>query len=334
MNQRVERSQKGRHKPRIGAAFVGILVMFGLMITGFKLPLLPVLQGDANTAEWASYNTVHHVLTNQPSLPSLTGVAWPQSGQAAVMIDGHLRGHYGANSPIPIASLTKMMTAFVVLQKYPLGPNESGPTYTVTPQDVQIYNEDYAENDSCVNVVAGETLTERQMLEGLLLPSGDNMAVMLANWVSGSVPSFVNQMNTEAHRLGMTNTYYADPAGVSAQTVSTALDQLKVSYAVMKSPTIQEIVGMTSAPFPLVGQINNTNSDLGQDGITGLKTGNLEHIGNMAVAADRVYDHKQVEVIAVVLGQPGANETDSLSAALKAGRSLIQSLGTPSANVT
>ncbi|MFD1678009.1 hypothetical protein [Alicyclobacillus fodiniaquatilis] len=95
----------------------------------------------------------------------------------------------------------------------------------------------------------------------------------------------------------------------------------------MSYPVFKEIVGQKNATFPEVGTIQNTNLDLGEDGVVGLKTGNLAHIGNMAIAAYRNVDHKRVLVIGMVLGQYGQNDGASLHAALEAGKSLITSAG-------
>lgn len=181
------------------------------------------------------------------------------------------------------------------------------------------------QGDSVVKVEVGETLTERQMLEALLLPSGDNAAVMIAKWAYGNVPQFVDQMNTEAKHLGMEHTNYADPAGVSEHTESTAVAQLKVASAAMSLSMFREIVNLQKVAFPIVGTIQNTNSDLGQDGIIGIKTGNLVHIGNIVLAAYRTVNHKRVLVIGVVLGQYGQNVYSSLNAALNAGENLLNS---------
>jgi len=138
--------------------------------------------------------------------PMKLTINWPEQGQAALMIDGRYYDQHGKNTPVPTASLAKMMTALIVLKKYPLSEGENGPSYTITSQDVQIYDNEVKQGDSVVRVAAGETLTERQMLEALLMPSGDNIAVMLANWTYGSVPKFVDQMNAEAKRLGLNHT--------------------------------------------------------------------------------------------------------------------------------
>ena len=135
VNYLLQRSKKRRPKTRISAAFVGVLFVFCLMFASFRIQSLPFLQGGTKAVNPA-HTVTHHAPVSPPSLPPLTGVAWHQSGQAAIMIDGKIVGQFGQSTPIPIASITKIMTALIVLQKYPLEPNASGSTYTVTPQDV------------------------------------------------------------------------------------------------------------------------------------------------------------------------------------------------------
>lgn len=110
-------------------------------------------------------------------------LAWPRRGQAAVGVQGvGVIGSRGARRSTPIASLAKVMTAYVVLRDHPLRAAVGGPRITVTPADVAVYRADAAAGQSVVAVQAGERLTERQALEGLLLPSGNNIATLLARW--------------------------------------------------------------------------------------------------------------------------------------------------------
>jgi len=314
--------KKSRHKTNLRHALLGVCCFAAFLISLEKLH--PFGGADINPGKSNSSVIDHHSLSN--TTLSMLSVAWPTEGQAALMIDGEVYGQYGETATVPTASLAKIMTALIVLQKYPLSQGQDGPAYTVTPADVELYDAEASEDDSAVKVVVGETLTERQMLQALLLPSADNVAIMLAKWTSGSGSAFVDQMNAEALRLGLKHTNYADPAGVSLDTVSTALDQLKVASAAMSLSAFREIVEQQDVSFPVVGSIRNTNSDLGQDGIIGLKTGNLAHIGNMVIAANRVIDNKHVLVIAVVLGQYGQNDFDSLNSALDAGKRLVESV--------
>ena len=107
--------------------------------------------------------------------------------------------------------------------------------------------------------MAGEKLTERQMLEALLLPSANNIATVLAKWDSGSVTAFVDKMNKTAQELGMKNTHYEDPAGINLSTQSTALDQLLIAEQAMKIDTFKDIVRMNQATLPVAGTVYNVN---------------------------------------------------------------------------
>ncbi len=95
----------------------------------------------------------------------------------------------GPEQPVPVASLTKLMTAYVVLHDHPLAPDEAGPTITVTQADVVDYDTDTVDDDANAQVALGERLTERQVLSGLLVHSADNYADLLARWDAGSIPA-------------------------------------------------------------------------------------------------------------------------------------------------
>jgi D-alanyl-D-alanine carboxypeptidase (penicillin-binding protein 5/6) len=151
-------------------------------------------------------------------------------------------------------------------------------------------------------------LTERQALTALLLPSANNVAIMLARRVSGSVPAFVTRMNTAAAALGMTDTRYTDPSGFRATTVSTAADQLRLAAAAMRVPAFAAIVGLRSARLPVAGHVHNTDQLLGQDGFVGIKTGSTDAAGGCFMfRTRRIVGVRLVEITGVVLGQPGHN---------------------------
>jgi D-alanyl-D-alanine carboxypeptidase (penicillin-binding protein 5/6) len=130
--------------------------------------------------------------------------------------------------PVAIASLAKVITAYLTLTRYPLSGAHDGFTITVIAAQAQAVAQERAEGQSVVAVAAGEQLTERQLLEALLIPSGNNIAQTLADQVAGSETSFVAEMNAEARVLGMDHTTYTDPSGFDPGTVSTAADQLRV----------------------------------------------------------------------------------------------------------
>jgi D-alanyl-D-alanine carboxypeptidase (penicillin-binding protein 5/6) len=98
----------------------------------------------------------------------------------------------------------------------------------MTAEDVAGYEFAKNNNYSLLPVKLGEKLTEKQLLEGLMLPSGNNIADTLGRWVAGSDEAFVAKMNETAQSLGMTNTHYADASGANEATVSNAVDQIKL----------------------------------------------------------------------------------------------------------
>ena len=173
--------------------------------------------------------------------------------------------------PAPIASLAKVMTAYLTLKRYPLSGAQDGFTITITAAEAQAEAQDAADNQSVVAVQAGEQLTERQLLEALLIPSGNNIAQILAAQVAGSETSFIAEMNAEARALGMDHTIYTDPSGFDPSTVSTAADQLRVFQQAMRFPVFRQIVSMASVTLPVAGTLTNFNP-LIADGYGG-KTG-------------------------------------------------------------
>jgi len=243
---------------------------------------------------------------------------WPAYGQAAVMLAGQPRIHSGPNQhAAPIASLAKVMTAYLVLRDHPLRPGQDGPTITLTAADVADTYRRVGQRESVVPVAAGERLTERQALQALLLPSANNIAAVLARWDAGSVNRLVARMNATARELGMAQTRYTDPSGYDDATVSTAADQLRIVDRAMRLPVFASIVATPSATLPLAGDVHNTNTLLGHDGFVGVKTGNTDAAGGcFAFRAIREIDGDRTTITGVVLGQPGENQIEAgLSAA-------------------
>jgi D-alanyl-D-alanine carboxypeptidase (penicillin-binding protein 5/6) len=122
---------------------------------------------------------------------SLSPVSWPAQGQAALALGNGRPAASPHEQPVPIASLAKVMTAYLTLTRYPLSGAQDGFEITVTAAQAQAEAGDAAEGQSVAPVQAGERLSERQLLEALLIPSGNNIAQMLAAEVAGSRSRFV-----------------------------------------------------------------------------------------------------------------------------------------------
>ncbi len=256
-----------------------------------------------------------------PRREPLPRTIWPPDGQAAVRI-GRSQLHAGPNQhAAPIASLAKVMTAYVVLRDHPLGAGEDGPAITLTEADVADTERRRGRDESVVAVAAGEQLTERQALQALLLPSANNVAAALARWDSGSESRFVARMNAVARSLGMTRTRYTDPSGYDERTVSTAADQLRVVERALRVPSFADIVAMPSATLPVAGTVRNTDTLLGRDGFVGVKTGSTAAAGGcFAFRAVRRIHGTRTAITGVVLGQPGH---DLVAAGLAAAAAVV-----------
>ena len=256
--------------------------------------------------------------------------AWPSSGEAAVEVQGlPPLGSAGPTAPVPIASLAKVMTAYVVLQDHPMQPNQDGFSLNIGATDVSDYQTRLSHSESVVAVSAGETLTENELLQGLLVASGNNFAVILAKHEAGSINAFITKMNTTAAALGMTHTSYTDPSGLHTTTVSTASDQLLLATRAMAIPAFAHIVGMTSVTLPVQGTAANFNTAVGSNGYVGIKTGSETESGGCLMFANRqVRGGHTVTILGVVLGQQaGALSTSSLvAAAVSAANALVQSV--------
>lgn len=245
-------------------------------------------------------------------------IPWPSSGEAALMVPGlGLLGSSGPGRPVPTASVAKVMTALMTLEAHPLPPGQPGPLVKVDPADVSVYEADLAQGQSTLAVVAGESLSERQLLEGLLIPSGNNIATLLGRWVAGSEASMVARANQEAARMGLAATHFADLSGFDPGTVSTPTDLIRLGEAAMALPAFAGIVGMSSALLPVAGRVANVDSALGQDGLIGIKTGSDDPAGGCFLFVSQAsVGGRPVRVFGAVLGVP------TLSDALAAGRRL------------
>lgn len=257
-----------------------------------------------------------------------TSLTWPSQGEAAIGVAGSgLLASHGSQSATPLASVTKLMTAYVVLHDHPLTATSTGPNITITPTDVATYQADQAQGDSVVAVTAGEQLNEQQALEGMLVPSGDNMASLLAIWDAGSEQAFVAKMNATAKQLGLANTHYTDASGVAAGSESTATSQVRLAMADMTIPTFRSIVAMQQVTLPVAGLQYNVDAELGKDGIIGIKTGWTTTAGGCFVfAATTKISGRTKTLIGAVLHQVGTTaQPSALTAAFSAATALLTS---------
>jgi D-alanyl-D-alanine carboxypeptidase (penicillin-binding protein 5/6) len=270
----------------------------------------------------AGFAATSHLL-NDKGRAYVSQVGWPQQGQAALVLGNGRAAASPHEHPVPIASLAKVMTAYLTLTRYPLSAGQDGFTITVTAAQAQAVTEDAREGQSVVAVQAGEQLTERQLLEALLIPSGNNIARMLAAQAAGSQTRFVAEMNAQARGFRMDRTTYTDPSGFDPSTVSTAADQLRVFERAMRFPVFRQIVSMASVTLPVAGTVTNFNP-LIAEGYAGKTGSDSAARGCLAFFTHVTVGGRRVAAVGVVLGQGQGSDTSVLLAA--AGRAAEQSV--------
>ncbi|MET8555783.1 D-alanyl-D-alanine carboxypeptidase [Streptomyces sp. NPDC004959] len=251
---------------------------------------------------------------------------WPKSGQAAMDVDGlGSFGSSGAQKPVPIASVAKVMTAYLVLRDHPVKKGSDGASITMDKKaedDAGLS----AQNESTVDVHEGQKLSQKEAIEAIMLASANNIARRLARWDAGSEKDFVAKMNKAADELGMKNTTYTDPSGLDKTTVSTAEDQVKLGKVAMKDPLFREVVRMPAYVDSNGKTQTNWNRLVPMNNTVGIKTGTTTAAGgNLLYAATKEVGGTTRTIVGAVLAQPPAPEDNSiLTGALNAGKTLIE----------
>lgn len=225
-------------------------------------------------------------------------------------------------TPIATASLAKMITVQVILDKYPLKAGESGPTITMTNDDENRYWWAVNNGGSNARVVAGEQITERQLLEGILLVSANNMADSLAIWAFGSIDSYHQAARQWLDKNNLVSTIVGgDASGFSSETKSTPTDLCKIMLLATKQPALVEILSANTATLPTGEVLQSTNRLLGQNGIFAGKTGYTDEAGRgLMVASHQQIGNVQLTTAAVSLSN------DSYDAAFDTTNQLVLAL--------
>jgi serine-type D-Ala-D-Ala carboxypeptidase (penicillin-binding protein 5/6) len=288
------------------------------------LVLLLVLIGVGAGYQWSRpvpTPVFHAALSDSVQLPGTSpSLPWPTVGSAALTMEGvGSLGKVGSDQPVPIASITKVMTAYVVLQDHPLTAGATGPAIPVDAATVAAYQSGLATQQSVVQVQAGESLTQLEALQGLLIPSGNDLAVLLADWDAGGTDAFIAKMNATAQKLGLTSTHFVDVSGLDPGSVSTATDLITLGQAAMALPAFAAVVDMTQATLPVAGVVLNFDYALGHDGIIGIKTGTDAAAGGcLLFEAQSTVDGQKETLVGAVLGQRGSSPIDAVVSASEA----------------
>ena len=201
---------------------------------------------------------------------------------------------FGKNENVKgaMASTTKIMTAIVVLENANLD------------EEIQVSTKSAGTGGSRLGLKTGDKITINNLLYGLMLRSGNDAAVALAESVGGSVSEFADMMNEKAKELHLTSTHFVTPHGLdNSEHYTTAVELAKIADYAMENEMFCKIVGTKIATIYINGyekQIANTNELLGNlNGVVGIKTGFTNNAGRCLVTETR---RDNMDIIVVVLG--------------------------------
>jgi serine-type D-Ala-D-Ala carboxypeptidase (penicillin-binding protein 5/6) len=210
---------------------------------------------------------------SKPQPPSIPAKAW-----LLIDADDHVRlAAHDPDESRAMASTTKLMTAYLALRELPLSKKITAPPYHPIP------------GESLLGLEPGEQLTVRDLLYGLLLPSGNDAAVTLADGVAGSTQEFVERMNRAARRLGLNETSYANPIGLDAPgNYSSPRDLANLALTLRRNALFRRIVNtpqitLHSGEHPRTIE-NHNDLVISHPWINGVKTGYTADAGNVLVA--------------------------------------------------
>ncbi len=257
----------------------------------------PTVSGVATQSEDRSLTSAPELAANLEA-PVL-------SAKAALAFDlnsGTILYSKNLDEKLPIASLTKLMTALVVLNRADLN------------QSLVIEKADQTGVGSTIGLAVGEEIRIGDLLKALLIPSANDAALTLANHVGGSFSVFATEMNEQAGKLGLTSTHFTNPVGWdSDENYSTPLDLIKITQEVLKHQELADIVStkqttISSVDGRFIHQLTTTNQlMLADPEIHGVKTGfTSKALGNLII----LDNHENQKVITVVLGSQN-RETDT-----------------------
>ena len=239
----------------------------------------------------------------KPAAAPAAAMTWPAQGSAAVSVQG-LGGAVASTSKArAIASITKVVTALVVLDQMPLQVGEQGPPFHFTSADSAQYWSYLHQNESALDVPVGGSLTEYQMLEGMLIGSAGNYADRLAGNLWPTDAAYANAAETWLQSHGVKGIRIVEPTGIEPGNTASPAALLVLAQKAMGNPVIAQIVGKKSVDLPGAGHVVNTNGLLADAGVVGIKTGSLDAF-NLLAAKDIKIGDTTVRTYASTLGQP------------------------------
>lgn len=303
-----ERQDDPARRRRRRRAWLVIAVVFGVLVAA-----------TGGYAGWALTAPVEapRAASDLPAVPvtAAAELAFPPDGVAAISVVGasdylgpDAEGIWrtsGSNDPRPMASITKLITALVVLDAHPLADADaSGPMITFGERDHDLYDKYYVMGATIAAMPAGVRMSQHDALAAMLVPSASNYAEALSTWAFGSQWGFVRAAEAWLAENGLTGTTVVEPSGIDPRNVSTPTDLIAIGKLAAADPVVAGIVSEPTFMIPGAGMVTTTNTLLGESGVTGLKTGYLgpDRANFLYSARLDLGVGRPVTVIGVVLG--------------------------------
>jgi len=230
----------------------------------------------------------------------------PSFGTTVISAQGFgLLAEQNADTPAPIASIAKVITALVILDAHPIAVGEAGPDITFDAADVEALARSIQNAESRADVIEGTSMSERDALTVMLVESANNYAWSLARWAFGSEEAYVEAANSWLSEHGFASTVVADASGLSPETLSTPRDLIGLGELALANDVTALAVRTAVTTIEPIGEIDNSNKLLGTLGINGVKTGTTDEAGScLLFSADLPVGNTVVRVVGVTLGAP------------------------------
>ncbi|MGV9193886.1 D-alanyl-D-alanine carboxypeptidase [Microbacterium sp. MC2] len=253
-----------------------------------------------------------------PVTAPASALTWPDTGSAAAGVAGITETAASTTDASSIASITKVVTVLMALEQLPLEPGEPGREFAFDYGDRVDYWNFRARGESALDVPVGGTLTQYQLLQGILLGSAGNYTERLAAELWPNEQVFANAARTWLDAHGLDGITVVEPTGILEANAADPATLLRLADLALAHPVVAEIVRTQTVELPGAGEVENTNDLLEDPSMLGVKTGGLWEWYNLLSAQEITVGETPVRLYAAVLGQPTDELRDSESARLLA----------------
>ena len=313
-----------------------ILVAGGLAVIAFLIfgggPLLDSgAEPEQNRLEPSVKTAINELNFNLPK-PEVEP-KWPAKIQSAVGAVGY--GVIAESNPtakaVPMASLAKVMAAILIIETDNLTLEDDGRDIVFDLEDEGFYNKYLFEGGVVTTVKAGESITQREALNAMLIGSSNNIADTAVKWTFGSIDNYLKKANQKALELGMNQTNFDDVAGFSPKSAATAGNLVLLGEYAMKNSLFAEIVSTWQTKILSDVLITNTNAflDFENNGVIGIKSGLTDEAGGTFMTAAHYQTPSGDSVIALAVTLGAQNHFAAQEAAIPLLRSVETGFNSP-----